>query len=874
MSKEKISAEYDLFTDFANVDEENIIVGTVKQTVKKAPVEEPVKKLQKIEDFGEKIGGARKDLYAAYCDLMKVATEEEIEKVPLSKSFPAPNYKKILESGIERWKVDAVRSLRDAIPTKPKKYSWKLKEWAEKAAIFRKMSIDVFENKWTEEEFAEELEKFKSHDSEYSSTILNSRGIVEKIEDRMLIYKVMGHDRDCSALEFVKSYRRDDDDGNYSVALIEMHGANKYKILCYGATKSDAIERYQNLDRSAEKEPREKKNPFKVYSWRYSNYYFIGCKIGKECVEIQSPFEKVDEAYLYMNSHLEELEEKLEKYRDIPYERESENTPRTGKMQRKGDVTPELFQETFGFRGVEFGTWVENDTRQEDLNKAYDALMDMAEVLNLPLRALSLNGSLGLAFGARGRGGKNAPLAHYEPVKVVINLTKKNGSGSLGHEWFHSVDNYFGRKEKNSATSMLTGNIEQENIKNVSAEVVEGFKFIQKIINQSEMAERCKNLDKHRNNVYWTLPEEMAARSFEVYLKSKLQEMGIRNDYLVNYRDEESWEKATENAFKMQNTYPYPTATEMEDIKTAYEYLFDSIRFQAHDKNYELYSASAENIQEMLKESKLLFERELNYEQIALKKMSEEVFAVEIKYFEGSPKLHGRYDEDKNIIYINGNAETSLEWTFWHEAFHIMKSNEPELYEDILKHVESCEIFTSQQIENYRQAVNQPNLKKSKVMEEMLADAFADMKTGRRIVEKLSEKNQSLAEKFVDFTKKLLDGVKKFFKAKEVQEKYPEVALSNKQFKNFVSRVEENICSLQTNKGKLAKNSVGYKILQSPYKYSPKKQKKFDIESAKELTKKYSAESVKNLIQEFSPLGQKNKNYGREILQEVKTSGR
>ena len=31
-----------------------------------------------------------------------------------------------------------------------------------------------------------------------------------------------------------------------------------------------------------------------------------------------------------------------------------------------------------------------------------------------------------------------------------------------------------------------------------------------------------------------------------------------------------------------------------------------------HDKNCELYSASAENIQEMLKESKLLFENELN----------------------------------------------------------------------------------------------------------------------------------------------------------------------------------------------------------------------------------------------------------------------
>ena len=166
--------------------------------------------------------------------------------------------------------------------------------------------------------------------------------------------------------------------------------------------------------------------------------------------------------------------------------------------------------------------------------------------------------------------------------------------------------------------------------------------------------------------------------------------------------------------------------------------------------------------------------------------------------------------------------------------------------------------------------MNQPNLKKSKVIEEMLADAFADMKTGRRIAEKISEKNQSLAEKFVDFTKKLLDGVKNFFKAKEVREKYPEVSLTNKQFKNFVQRVDENICGLQNAK----KISVGYKILQSPYKYSPKKQKKFDVESAAELTKKYSAESVKNLIQNLSPLGRKNKNYGREILQEVRTNGR
>ena len=52
----------------------------------------------------------------------------------------------------------------------------------------------------------------------------------------------------------------------------------------------------------------------------------------------------------------------------------------------------------------------------------------------------------------------------------------------------------------------------------------------------------------------------------------------------------------------------------------------------------------------MLKESRLLFERELNLKESALQKMSEEVFDIEVKYFEGSAELHGRYDEDRDIM--------------------------------------------------------------------------------------------------------------------------------------------------------------------------------------------------------------------------------
>ena len=241
-----------------------------------------------------------------------------------------------------------------------------------------------------------------------------------------------------------------------------------------------------------------------------------------------------------------------------------------------------------------------------------------------------------------------------------------------------------------------------------------------------------------------------------------------------------------------------------------------------------------------MKNSHLLFDRELTHEQKTLQKMSDAVFGIDVKFFDGVPELHGRYDDDRDILYLNGKAETSLDWAFWHEAFHVMKKHEPELYEDILAHVERHEIFTIQQIENYRKAVKQPQMSKSRAMEEMLADAFADMKTGRRFFEQISKENQSLADRLAAFTQKLLDGVKKFFKAKEVREKYPAVTLSSKQFKDFVTRIDENVCSMQDDRA--SKNSTGYKILvttlHSPYEYAPTKQKQFDIESAKELTKK------------------------------------
>src|SRR3546814_16930003 len=91
--------------------------------------------------------------------------------------------------------------------------------------------------------------------------------------------------------------------------------------------------------------------------------------------------------------------------KEIPEHRKESNSPRVGVDHRDGaDISPEQFADAFGFRGVQFGNWVEKSKRQKDLNEAYDALMDLAGILDIQARSLSLNGDIGLAFGASGKG--------------------------------------------------------------------------------------------------------------------------------------------------------------------------------------------------------------------------------------------------------------------------------------------------------------------------------------------------------------------------------------------------------------------------------------------------------------------------------------
>ena len=179
-----------------------------------------------------------------------------------------------------------------------------------------------------------------------------------------------------------------------------------------------------------------------------------------------------------------------------------ENPTRSGPPLRPAgmNVKPQDLMDKFGFRGVNFGNYTKPEERQDFTNHAYDALLDLAEMLNVPPKALSLNGALGIAYGAQGKGGKRAAAAHFVPGVNEINLTKDGGAGALAHEWGHALDHYFavqaGETYAKSATPYLTSfALESNKLEGLRPEIKKAFVALHKAMTErpetpAEYAER------------------------------------------------------------------------------------------------------------------------------------------------------------------------------------------------------------------------------------------------------------------------------------------------------------------------------------------------------------------------------------------------
>ena len=154
----------------------------------------------------------------------------------------------------------------------------------------------------------------------------------------------------------------------------------------------------------------------------------------------------------------------------------------------------------FGFKGGEFGNWVKQSERQQFLNYAQDAFTDLAAALDITPDSLGQQGAMSIAFGARGQGLTGA-VAHFEPGKKVINMTRLKGAGSLAHEYGHSIDNYLSREGGYDADGMVTQNSRNpklsDNMKNAIKEVTDAMKY-NVSTNQEEIDKKNAIYEKHR----------------------------------------------------------------------------------------------------------------------------------------------------------------------------------------------------------------------------------------------------------------------------------------------------------------------------------------------------------------------------------------
>jgi hypothetical protein len=513
-----------------------------------------------IEDFGEKIEGAAKDRWQTYRNRLFGISNANILNHKLTEIFPEPNYKALLKDGAEPWQLATIRALRDTIPNKPTGRRVRSHvQWANLVISIRTFTDHVLSGQISREELEAKMHEVDS-----------TGGLVL----RKMAYEQLGHDKSLKAYQFQMQMRRPEG-GSYrdekQPHWVSQNRRERYAKIA--RSPEELIDDLKSHIASLSAQGRNATNAFRkfrIYCRKGQKGAFIGRKISSSAYIDIMAFDTIAEARKCYQERPDEILERYEQLKKMPSERNEMNRERTGNDWREGrDISPDKFLETFRFRGVQFGNYVEGPRRQEDLNRAYDAFMDLSEALGCEPHALSLGGRLGLAFGARGRGGIGAGVAHFEPVEFVINLTKAKGAGSLAHEWFHALDNAV-MKDVGRDTSYATG------LRSIvpSAETEEFSRLIQNIRQNSSLIVRSRNADKYRSSAYFSLPHEVGARSFEAWIIHRLGTDGVTNDYLANITPEEVYRAEAEALKHPEDRYVYPKADEIGHVAASFETLF------------------------------------------------------------------------------------------------------------------------------------------------------------------------------------------------------------------------------------------------------------------------------------------------------------
>lgn len=308
-----------------------------------------------LKDFGEKIGGARKDLFSKtgliMADIAGFNAMEMAKYVTKPNVWPKPDYWKMLEEGMNPLVVAYKKQIRDGFP------SVQAGRTVEELDNYLRLATEV----------KELLGKLESvNDCKKNRCWLEDRGFIRRV-DMFIVSPVEGYESIITN-RFFSSFRYDE-----------------YKIRKIAADLMDRA-----------KAKKESKGSLRKASTK------------RQSLVVEQLKHLHSEGYDY----------------------------RHGRHVSTEDIL------ALGLRAGEFGEWLSEKERQENLDRFYDSIHNLAIALDVDVSTIANPGvnthnALAIAFGSRGRSGA---VAHFEPERHVINLTKMKGAGSLAHEFGHYLD--------------------------------------------------------------------------------------------------------------------------------------------------------------------------------------------------------------------------------------------------------------------------------------------------------------------------------------------------------------------------------------------------------------------------------------------------
>ena len=486
----------------------------------------------KINDFGQKIGGARKDLYQAAhewaAQLADITAEALTKAGGVSKLVRLPNLEKLTEAGaITADQARAALIIWRGIERKPQG-SYRADRWAERTRARLEAAAAVITATEPQGE--------------------NVADIIRAARESAEFAVITAAQWPAVAFSF----------GNYSVSYYNYSEPRKLRIIggryYRGEASTDPADIARQLremvarDEEQAADRRAAGPALGVYMNR-AGVYYIAPADRSEIV-----LQTYEDRAAALKAYREDRPALVARYtalKNFPACRREWNRPRVGEDWRKGEnMTPEKYAAVLPFRGVEFGNWVNQTERAALLNSAFDGFHDLAAVLNIAPAAVTLNGSLAFAFASRGHSGA---AAHYEPARRVINLTKKSGAGCMAHEWWHAVDNF-------AAGGGIHNYATERRDHPAAFAILEAIK-------RTDYYRRSQNLAKFKGD-YWTEGRELTARAFEGVCAVMLNAAGICSDFLVNCKSMDEF--TAEDVARRSDYYPYPTADEAAALLPLY----------------------------------------------------------------------------------------------------------------------------------------------------------------------------------------------------------------------------------------------------------------------------------------------------------------